>query len=73
MSQTYQPRDVVVVVTGPDAGRSATVVSNYRAVYGDDLTDGALVKFTDNKPTNEPVAGQTGVEREFGSARLRRA
>lgn len=73
MAQTYHPRDMVVVVTGPDAGRSATVVDNYRAVYGDDLTDGALVRFTDNKPTNEPVQGQTGVEREFGSARLRPA
>lgn len=73
MAQTYQPRDRVVVVTGPDAGRSATVVDNYKIVYGDDLTDGALVRFNDNKPSNEPVAGQTGVEREFGSAKLRLA
>jgi ribosomal protein L24 len=73
MAQTYQPRDRVVVVTGPDAGRSATVVDNYQIVYGDDLTDGALVRFNDNKPSNEPVAGQTGVEREFGSAKLRLA
>jgi hypothetical protein len=73
MAQTYQPRDKVVVLTGLDGGRSATVVANYRAVYGDDLSDGALVKFTDDKPTNEPVAGQTGVEREFSSAKLRLA
>jgi hypothetical protein len=73
MAQTYQPRDRVVVLNGPDGGRPATVVANYKAVYGDDLTDGALVKFTDDKPTNEPVAGQTGVEREFASNKLRRA
>ena len=73
MSQTYKARDKVVVTTGADAGRAATVVANYQAVYGDDLTDGALVQFADNKPTNEPVAGQTGVEREFGSSKLRLA
>ena len=70
MAQTYQPHDKVVVTTGPDAGRSATVVANYRGVYGDDLTDGALVTFSDKKPTNEPVAGQTGQTREFSSAKL---
>jgi hypothetical protein len=73
MAQTYQPRDVVVVVSGPDAGRSAVVVDNFETVYGDDLTDGALVRFTDNRPTREPVAGQTGVAREFRSKRLRLA
>jgi hypothetical protein len=73
MAQTYQPDDKVVVLSGPDAGRSATVVDNYRNVYGDDLTDGALVRFDDNKPSNDPVAGQMGVAREFGSAMLRRA
>jgi hypothetical protein len=73
MVQTYQPRDKVVVVTGPDAGRSATVIDNYRSVYGDDLTDGALVRFNDDLPSNDPVAGQAGVEREFSSAKLRPA
>ena len=72
MAQTYQSRDKVVVLTGPDAGRSATVVDNYRIVYGDDLTDGALVHFDDNKPSNEPIAGR-GVKREFGSGNLRLA
>lgn len=71
MTQTYQPRDRVIVLLGADAGRSATVVANYRSVYGDDLVDGALVQFADNKPTNEP--GQTGVEREFPSFNLRLA
>jgi len=73
MAQTYQPLDKVVVMTGPDAGRSGTVVDNFRIVYGDDLTDGALVRFNDNRPTNDPVAGQMGVEREFGSSKLRLA
>ena len=73
MAQTYQPQDKVVVTTGPDAGRSGTVVDNFQIVYGDDLTDGALVRFNDNRPTNDPVAGQMGVEREFGSAKLRPA
>jgi hypothetical protein len=73
MAQTYGPGDKVVVVSGPDAERSATVVDNYERVYGDDLTDGALVRFDDDKRSNDPVAGQMGVEREFGSAMLRRA
>jgi hypothetical protein len=73
MAQTYEPGDKVVVVSGPDAERPATVVDNYKNVYGDDLTDGALVRFDDNEPSNDPVVGQMGVEREFGSAMLRRA
>ena len=73
MAQTYQPKDQVVVLTGPDAGRAATVVDNYWIVYGDDLTDGALVRFSDDRPSNDPVAGQMGVEREFSSAKLRPA
>jgi hypothetical protein len=73
VAQTYQPDDKVVVVSGPDAERKATVVDNYHGVYGDDLTDGALVRFDDGKPSNGPVAGQGGVEREFRSELLRRA
>ena len=73
MAQTFEPDDKVVVTTGLDAGRPATVVANYRAVYGDDLTDGALVRFNDEKPTNEPVPGQTGTSREFSSKKLRPA
>ena len=73
MAQTYEPGDKVVVVSGPDADRPATVVDNYRNVYGDDLTDGALVRFDDDQPSKAPVAGQMGIEREFGSAMLRRA
>jgi ribosomal protein L24 len=73
MAQTYQSGDKVMVVDGPDAGRSATVVDNYEGVYGDDLTDGALVQFDDRKPSNDPVAGQAGVAREFRSSMLRRA
>ena len=73
MAQTYQPQDKVVVLAGPDEGRSATVVDNFRIVYGDDLTDGALVRFNDDRPSNNPVAGQMGVEREFGSSKLRLA
>ena len=73
MAQTYQPDDKVVVLSGPDAGRSGVVVDNYEGVYGDDLTDGALVRFDDEKPSNDPVSGQGGVEREFKSAMLRRA
>jgi len=73
MAQTYEPGDKVVVVSGPDEGRSAEVVDNYKGVYGDDLTDGALIHFDDNKPSKAPVAGQVGVEREFNSSMLRRA
>ena len=73
MAQTYQPADKVVVTTGPDAGRPGIVVDNFRIVYGDDLTDGALVRFSDDLPTRDPVAGQMGVEREFGSSKLRLA
>ena len=73
MAQTYQPGDKVVIVSGPDAGRAATVVDNYVGVYGDDLTDGALVSFDDEKSSNNPVVGQMGVEREFNSAMLRKA
>jgi hypothetical protein len=73
VAQTYQAGDKVVVVSGPDEGREATVVDNFRIVYGDDLTDGALVRFEDDKPSNAPVNGQMGVEREFSSAMLRRA
>jgi ribosomal protein L24 len=73
MAQTYQPGDKVVVVDGPDAGRRGTVVANYKGVYGDDLTDGALVNFDDEKTSNDPVAGQMGAGREFPSKNLRRA
>jgi ribosomal protein L24 len=73
MAQTYHPQDKVVIVSGPDAGRVATVVDNYEGVYGDDLTDGALVRFVDGKHSNDPVAGQGGVEREFRSNLLRPA
>jgi hypothetical protein len=73
MAQTFHPDDRVVGVKGPDAGRSATGVDNYKGVYGDDLTDGALVRFDDQEPSNDPVAGQTGVTREFSSEMLRRA
>lgn len=71
MAQTYQPGDKVVVVSGPDAERVATVVDNYQSIYGDDLTDGALVRFIDQKPSNAPLAGQMGVAREYRSAMLR--
>ena len=73
MAQTYQPDDKVVILSGPDAGREAIVVDNYRGVYGDDLTDGALVRFEDGEPSKNPVEGQMGVEREFSSSMLRRA
>jgi hypothetical protein len=73
MAQTYRPEDKVVVVSGPDSERIAIVVENYRGIYGDDLTDGALVRFADGKPTQDPVAGQMGVTREFRAAVLRRA
>lgn len=73
MVQTYQPDDKVVIVSGPDAGRSGTVVDNFSVVYGDDLEDGALVQFDDGKPSKDPVAGQVGVEREFKASLLRRA
>jgi hypothetical protein len=73
MPQTYQPGDKVVITSGPDADRTGTVVDNYRGVYGDDLTDGALVRFDDEQPSKDPVAGQIGVEREFGTSMLRRA
>jgi KOW motif len=73
MAQTYQPNDKVVILSGPDAGREAIVVDNYRSVYGDDLTDGALVRFGDGEPSKNPVEGQMGVEREFSSSMLRRA
>jgi ribosomal protein L24 len=73
MPQTYKMGDKVVVASGPDAGRAATVVANFQRVYSDDLMDGALVEFDDGKPSNDPVPGQTGVEREFPARRLRRA
>jgi hypothetical protein len=73
MAQTYQPEDRVVIESGPDIGRLATVVENFEGIYGDDLTDGALVRFDDGKPSNDPVAGQIGVKREFTSAMLRHA
>jgi hypothetical protein len=73
MGQTYKTGDKVVVVSGPDAERQATVQGNYDDVYGDDLTDGAVVRFDDNKPSKDPVAGQMGVAREFRSSNLRRA
>ena len=73
MAQTYQPGDKVVVVDGPDAGRRGTVVDNYEGVYGDDMTDGALVQFDDRRSSNDPVVGQAGAAREFRSEKLRRA
>jgi ribosomal protein L24 len=73
MSQTYHSGDKVVVVSGPDADRRATVVDNYAIVYGDDLTDGALIRFEDGRASKNPVAGQIGVTREFSSSNLRRA
>jgi ribosomal protein L24 len=72
MPQTYKSGDKVVITTGPDAERTGTVVDNYRGVYGDDLTDGALVRFDDDQPSKDPGAGQ-GVEREFRSTMLRPA
>jgi ribosomal protein L24 len=73
MAQTFQSDDKVVVTTGPDNGRKGTVVDNFEGVYGDDITDGALVRFDDNKPTKDPVKGQNGVSREFRSGSLRKA
>lgn len=73
MPQTFQPDDRVKIVSGPDAGRKAIVVDNFKGVYGDDLEDGALVRFEDGKPSNDPVPGQQGVEREFRAKLLRRA
>ena len=73
MAQTYQPGDKVEIVSGPDAGRKATVVDNFEIVYGDDITDGALVQFDDRRPSNDPVAGQMGQGREFRSNMLRPA
>jgi ribosomal protein L24 len=73
MPQTYHPGDKVEVVSGPDAGRAATVVDNYKGVYDDDLTDGALVQFDDGEPSKQPVAGQMGLKRELPAAMLRRA
>jgi hypothetical protein len=70
--QSYQPDDRVEIVSGPDAGRRAIVVDNFKGVYDDDLEDGALVRFEDGKPSNDPVPGQVGVEREFKAAELRR-
>jgi hypothetical protein len=32
MAQTYKPGDKVVAVSGPDAGRKATVVDNFERV-----------------------------------------
>ena len=72
MPQTFQAGDKVVITSGPDAERTGTVVDNYRGVYGDDLTDGALVHFEDDQPSKDPAAGQ-GVEHEFRSKMLRRA
>jgi ribosomal protein L24 len=73
MAQTYQPGDKVVVLSGPDAGRKAVVVDNFQGVYGDDITDGALIDFEDQKPSNDPVSGQVGQEREFRAALLQKA
>lgn len=73
MTQTYQPDDKVVIVSGPDEGRTGVVVDNFAGVYGDDLEDGALVRFDDDKPSNDPVQGQVGLEREFRAALLRKA
>jgi ribosomal protein L24 len=73
MAQTYQSGDKVVVASGPDAGRTAVVVDNFEGVYGDDITDGALVDFEDHQPSNDPVAGQVGQGREFRAAALRKA
>jgi ribosomal protein L24 len=73
MAQTYQSGDKVVVVSGPDAGRNAIVVDNFEGVYGDDLTDGALIDFDDQKPSKDPVAGQVGQGREFKAEFLRKA
>jgi hypothetical protein len=73
MAQTYHSGDKVVITNGPDEGRAATVIDNFGNVYGDDITDGALVKFDDGKPSNDPVAGQSGVGREFRATHLRPA
>jgi hypothetical protein len=73
MAQTFEPNDKVVVVSGPDEGRSAVVVDNFHGVYGDDMSDGALVRFQDGKPSKDPVVGQEGVAREFRAEFLRRA
>jgi hypothetical protein len=43
----------------------------HEGIYGNDLTDGAVVRFNDGKPSNSLVAGRTGVVREFGSGKLR--
>ena len=69
--QTYQPNDRVMITNGADEGRKATVVANFRAIYGDDLTDGALVQFDDGMPSKEPAPGQRGLKREFRSSMLR--
>jgi ribosomal protein L24 len=73
MAQTYHSGDKVVVASGPDAGRKAVVVDNFQGVYGDDITDGALIDFDDHKPSNDPVAGQVGQGREFRAELLRKA
>ena len=71
MAQTFQPNDRVVVVDGPDAGREGVVVDNYKGVYGDDVSDGALVHFVDGQPSKGPAVGNSGAGHEFAARHLR--
>ena len=71
MAQTFEPNDKVVVLNGPDEGRKATVINNYKEVYGDDVMDGAVVRFADGKPSLNPVAGKMTSTREYNSSALK--
>ena len=70
MTQTFHSDDHVVVVDGPDAGREGVVIDNYKGVYGDDISDGALVRFVDGQPSKDPAADHGGAGHEFSARHL---
>ena len=69
MSQTFNSNDHVVVIDGPDAGREGVVIDNYKSVYGDDISDGALIRFLDGLPGKGASTGHTG--HEFSARHLK--
>ena len=69
----YRKGDKIVVVTGKDAGRRATVVEGFEVLFPGLYGDGARIRFDDDQPTNYPTIEQSGVERDYSAGMLDKA
>ena len=69
----YKKDDKVVIISGKDTGRHATVIEGFEDLFPGLYGDGARLHFDDGAPTNYPTVEQTGAERDYGAGMLRKA